>query len=253
MRRILCAAAVAAMTVPAAAGETVKWTGFYVGAHAGYGQGEWDGNLLYEPGGFGTGEFSAYDLWGNTTARSLEGSSGLGGLQLGFNVQNGAIVWGLEGDVSWTNIEDEGSFRTSEANGDPGGVVWNIKNNLDAFGTVRGRLGVANDRLLVYATGGLAWAQTTSSLVVNQPHVTATGDADETHIGYAVGGGLEYAFGRNWSLKAEYIYMDLGSADYNLVGTAYEGTPNESPHTTDSFPADLTIHTGRVGLNYKFN
>ena len=78
--------------------------------------------------------------------------------------------------------------------------------------------------------------------------VTATASANENHIGWAAGAGLEWMYSRNWSVKAEYLYTDLGSADYRFVGTSFLGTP----HTTDSFPADLAFHTVRLGVNYRF-
>jgi outer membrane immunogenic protein len=59
---------------------------------------------------------------------------------------------------------------------------------------------------------------------------------------------FEWMYSRNWSLKAEYLYVDLGSADYRFVGITFVGTP----HTTDSFPADLAFHIVREGLNYRF-
>ena len=78
--------------------------------------------------------------------------------------------------------------------------------------------------------------------------VTAVASANENHIGWAAGAGAEWMYSRNWSLKAEYLYADLGSAGNRFIGTTFIGTP----HTTDSFPADLTFHTVRLGVNYRF-
>ena len=91
--------------------------------------------------------------------------------------------------------------------------------------------------------------------------MTALGSATENHIGWVAGGGLEWRLTSAFSIKAEYLYVDLGSASYRLTGTAY---PDKSPcvgpissscsfpHTTDSFPADLTFHSVRVGANIRF-
>jgi outer membrane immunogenic protein len=79
--------------------------------------------------------------------------------------------------------------------------------------------------------------------------VTAVASTDENHIGWAAGGGVEWMYSRNWSFKAEYLYVDLGSADYRFVGTTFVGTP----HTTDSFPADLAFHIVRAGITIDFD
>jgi outer membrane immunogenic protein len=218
----------------------VSWTGFYVGVHAGYSWGRWDGDLTFDPG---TGPVVVFD----PSNRTIDANGWLAGGQIGFNYQLNSVVFGLEADASWTNLKGDGSFNTI-----PGDFNWAIENQLDWFATVRGRAGVAVNNFLFYGTGGVAFGQTKGHQVVTNIIpcclVTAVSSASENHIGWTAGGGVEWMYSRNWSVKAEYLYVDLGSADYRFVGTTFIGTP----HTTDSFPADLTFHAVRLGVNYRF-
>jgi outer membrane immunogenic protein len=179
--------------------------------------------------------------------RTINAHGWLAGAQIGFNYQLNSLVFGLEADASWTNLKGNGSFNTI-----PGDVNWAIENQLDWFGTVRGRAGVAVNNFLFYGTAGVAFGQTKAHQVVTNIIpcclVTAVSSASENHIGWTAGGGVEWMYSRNWSVKVEYLYVDLGSADYRFIGTTFVGTP----HTTDSFPADLTFHVVRLGVNYRF-
>ena len=220
--------------------QAVSWTGFYVGGHAGYSWGRWDGDLVYDPGlGPLVGVF-------NPSRRTIDANSWIAGGQIGFNYQVNSFVFGLEADASWTNLSGRGSFTTV-----PGDFNWAIENRLDWFGTVRGRAGVAFNNFLLYGTAGVAYGQTSADQLVTNIIpcclVTARASASENHIGWTAGAGVEWMYSRNWSVKAEYLYTDLGSAAYRFIGTTFLGTP----HTTDSFPADLTFHTVRVGVNYR--
>jgi outer membrane immunogenic protein len=110
-----------------------------------------------------------------------------------------AHVFGLEADASWTNLKGNGSFNTG-----PGDFNWQIGSQLDWFGTVRGRAGVAFDRFLIYATGGAAFGQSKADLIVTNIIpcclVTATASAKENHVGWTAGAGVEWMYSRNWSI-----------------------------------------------------
>lgn len=218
------------------------WSGIYVGAHAGWLTGGWDGNMAYS---------DAYlypNLAFDGSSKSLDGDGWLGGLQVGFNRQHGAVVWGLEADFSWADLSE--GKRLWPYPGNPGSPAWNVGLELDYFGTLRGRLGyLVTPQLLLYGTGGFAWARTSGGLaVVYDWGVNAAGSTDENHFGWAAGVGGEWMVADRWSIKAEWLHVDLGKEDYHLKGTTLGGVP----HITDSFPAELEFDVFRVGVNYNF-
>jgi outer membrane immunogenic protein len=135
------------------------------------------------------------------------------------------------------------------------------------FGTVRGRLGVASDRLLIYGTGGLAYGRvsldasmstsgstfTTACIagVCNPPDgpfgfaQAATLSGGKVNYGWTAGGGFEWAAARNLSFKAEYIYLDLGSVDVSSIVGVGVGRPA-------AMHARFNDHVVRIGFNYRF-
>src|SRR5208282_2368429 len=106
-----------------------------------------------------------------------------------------------------------------------------FKSEMDYFGTVRGRIGYAFDKALVYGTGGFAWGNVTNSV----PGFSVS----ETQTGWVVGGGVEYKLAPNWSGKIEYQYMDLDASSATGAGPLGFAANN-----------DTQVHTVRVGLNY---
>jgi outer membrane immunogenic protein len=229
--------------------QAVNWTGFYIGVHAGYSWGRWDGLLTYDPG---TGPVQVFD----PPNRTIDAAGWLGGGQIGFHYQLGSFVFGPEAEISWTNLKGGNTFSTIGLNN----YTWNINNRLDWFGTVRGRTGIAVDRFLIYGTAGVAFGQAKANEVVTgfqgqgfppTGQVTAVASTSENHIGWTAGGGVEWLLSRSLSIKVEYLYVDLGSASYRFTGTNFTTVPS-SPHTTDSFPADLNFQIVRAGANYRF-
>lgn len=208
---------------PVAAPEPAfTWTGLYIGAHAGYGWSDFDNEAI-----------SSYG--------DLKPDGWFGGGQAGYNYQfSNNIVLGIEADASFGDQKD----AISAVIGDPAenAFMLDYATKIDAFGTVRARAGYAIDRFLPYVTGGLAWAN--ASLDFHN-QVIADGDVrvdlrasdKQTFTGWTVGVGLEYAITNNITAKAEYLYADLGSKDFDL------GTP---------VTADITMQTVKLGLNYKF-
>lgn len=260
MKRLLAAAALAALILPAPAGAQEKapiWSGFYVGAHGGYaGAGDWGTDLS------GTiGELVYTDRFEGDTGLS-QSDGWHGGLQAGANYQFGTLVVGIEGDVSWTDLDASGVFVSTGFGAGPGGCLvgqnctrWDIESQLEMFGTLRGRLGFVAGPLLIYGTGGLAWGivdtkqSTTHNPGGNEVDGAIT-SGDSNHIGYALGGGGEFMVTQNVTIKAEYLYVDLGSADYRLTGTQ---SPTNPAPWTETFKQDLDFHTFRLGVNYKFD
>lgn len=176
------------------------WTGFYVGINGGY--------------GWGTSDFST------PFANSFDISGGLIGGTLGYNYQVNQFVFGIEGDIDASWIEGSAAC---------GGLSCETSNSWLA--TIRGRLGYAFDRFLPYVTGGAAFGDVETS-------IAGFGSNRDTNVGWTIGGGLEYAINGPWSVKVEYLYVDLGD------GGTIPGTGGAE--------ADFTTNIVRAGLNYRF-
>jgi len=183
-----------------------NWSGFYIGINGGY--------------GFGSSEWSS----GPFSSGSFNTTGGLVGGTVGYNLQTGVWVWGIEGDgdASWI----KGS--TSVAN------CFGCETRNDWLATARARIGYAWDRWLPYLTGGAAFGD-----VKMTPPAPDTFTV-KTKVGWTIGGGVEYGFLGAWSAKVEYLYVDLGKA---ACGSA-----------SCSAGVDVKFNTSlvRAGLNYRF-
>jgi outer membrane immunogenic protein len=202
------------------------WTGFYVGLNGGYVFST--GKTVSQIGGFSNGEL-----------KTLGDGFTIGGT-LGVNYQINSIVFGLEADLNYVDLG-----RTVVAG--IGGLTTTVSRDMTYLGTVRGRLGVAFDRALVYVTGGLAYGDPDSTTTFAVPGFAWSGSSSDTRFGYAVGAGLEYAFDRNWSAKVEYMYFDLGKKDY--LSPQVAGAASGVVGTTR---ANNNGHLLRAGVNYRF-
>src|SRR5882672_8672500 len=195
------------------------WTGFYFGAHAGYGGGT-SSAVLTEP-------------LLTTTATNSPFSGVIGGVQAGYNVQMpSGLLFGVEADLTFPNY-----FTSNSIVGLLATPQSAVVEQWDYVGTVRVRIGYAANHWLLYATGRLAYA---GERFVNTPSI---GD-EEKHLnlrlGWASGAGVEYAFAPNWSLRLEYLYNRFEKADVRLAsGTQYSST--------------LDFQSLRVGLNRKID
>ena len=208
------------------------WTGFYVGLHGGYAWGDLDYSADFDEGRIGVLDFEG-------DGSDMDGF--FGGLQAGFNWQMDSILLGVEGDISLANIEGDGDFQAS-------GVDYALRadTTVDWFGTARVRGGfLVTPELLLYATGGLAWGSVDTSYDFDLAGVgVASNDESTTHMGWTLGGGAEFALSDNLSLKAEYLYVDLGEEEVFDDDIANVGNVQ--------LDQDLTFHTVRAGLNFRF-
>jgi len=232
-----------------------NWTGFYVGANLGYSWGRADSTITSTPAG-------------TTNTSSLDLNGAVGGGQIGFNWQTSAYVWGLEADFQGTDQRnslfniDRNFADVNAATGTavPGqAIVSNFDQKLTWFGTVRGRIGFLPDpRLMVYATGGFAYGRVESSVTTIDPDGDAVGAKwAEDRFGWVVGDGVETAIYDNWSLKFEYLHVDLGrggsATTSPLAGLA--GSPNIPAGTIVgnlAMNTRLTDEIVRLGVNYRF-
>ena len=225
------------------------WTGFYGGQNAGY---TWtpDSPAQAPDGVIG----AAFDAAGSAFNAASGGSPGqppsfLGGGQIGFNYQIEALVFGFESDLTYTNLARVAS-PSALSNGSTESVAYTSGVGSHWLSTARGRFGTAiDDRLLVFTTGGLAIAGRTfnNGAVVLSPEGQdfSIGTAARAAAGLALGGGLEYALTKNWTLKGEYLYTDLGP------GRTF-GNYN-APTGAVSRANDLDEKVLRAAINYKFD
>jgi outer membrane immunogenic protein len=182
------------------------WTGFYVGVMGGYG---WSNSATV--GGIAV------------TNADLKGA--FAGGTLGYNVQMGQFVFGVEADAAWSDIN-----HTETIFG-----LLTAQDKIQSFGAVTARGGIAVNNVLIYGKGGYAWMD-------NQISASAFGlTASESHFhdGWTIGGGIEYAFAGPWSVKGEYMFARYLSETYLAAAGGV------------TLAAD--VNTFKAGINYRFN
>jgi outer membrane immunogenic protein len=224
---------IVAVTPPVATG--FNWTGPYVGAFGGYGFGLSTATTTND--GFDE------NLPGATLGVNPRGI--LGGITVGYNVDTGVLLFGIEGTAGYNAGRGTTTITTGIGNADPDGVVNDDQGavNYGWYATLGGRVGVAMDRTLLFATAGGVITQ----------YINAYGDLDPGPVadagdltglagpqfGYVLGAGAEFAFDANWTAKLEYNYLNLGTdTTGNLDG--------------DTFTHRNSSHLIRFGLNYLF-
>lgn len=165
-----------------------SWAGPYLG-----------GNIGYE--------------WGSVDNNPAKPSGFVGGVQAGYNFQNGPFVFGVEGDIQAAGADD--TF-----------APWKFSNPW--FGTLRGRAGYAFSNVLFYGTAGLAFGELRAQTFGwTQSHTTA---------GWTIGAGAEVGLAPNWSAKLEYLYIDLSTSQFAITGVS------------NGYSASVV----RAGVNYHF-
>jgi len=221
-----------------------SWTGIYAGANLGGGFGAGGGRAL----GFGTDAAAAPNEFFSFAAPTPGGV--IGGLQGGYNWQSGPVVLGVEADMQAAGLSGT-SAGLGAGGSNPLGVAHQT---VDWFGTLRGRVGwTATPTLLLYATGGLAVGGGGGRFsYLNGGNNSADAFDAPTHLGFAAGGGLEWAFAPEWSAKLEYLYVDLGRRPgYFANQTDAAGDPVPNVAGLGGFKDNF--HVVRVGLNYHFS
>jgi outer membrane immunogenic protein len=221
-----------------------SWTGFYLGVNGGYSATQFDRTATVNRAFIGPALANATETLG---ARSIKANGFIGGLQGGYNYQISSFVVGLEGDF---NFVDAKKSLSPEAFS-PGNVILSSSSKVEWLATVRGRLGLAFDRFLVYGTGGVAFASVKVTDQVDfrpngAPGLGLPGSSSNTRTGYALGAGMEYAFTNNWTVKAEYLYVDLGKTNYT------HGIVPGFPLSGVELSNKTKLNIARIGINYKF-
>lgn len=215
---------------PAAPAAGINWTGFYIGANAGWGFADADASLAgggVLPGGF-PGNVPAPPL-------DLNPEGGFAGGTVGFDFGMGnGLVLGVLGDYDVADLHDDGDGGT-------GIFATHVDLDIDQIASARGRLGWAHSGFLGYVTGGWSWAHVERELFNPALPGDTSPSADQWHDGWTAGGGIEYAITNRWSTKIEYLYSDLGSENYSVPTIPGDGTD-----------IDLTMQTVKLGVNLRF-
>jgi outer membrane immunogenic protein len=250
---------------PAPVAPAYDWTGFYVGLNAG-GVFGGDSNVALPSADFGpfpSGFAAAQSIGAFPTSLNVRQAGFIGGGQIGYNWQFNRFVAGFETDIQGASAK--GSSTASLFNPAPPAINFTapvggtatVSRRLDYLGTVRVRLGYAADNVLFYVTGGLAYGETELSYagtigfpIAPTVVLAAANSTSKTSAGGAIGGGMEYGFGRNWSAKVEYLYFDLGHQPTTIGGAFTNFNPPTGGFST------ATVHNNgnilRGGLNYRF-
>jgi outer membrane immunogenic protein len=200
-----------------------SWTGVYIGGQVGYQWGTSSPFLETEPGGVFAAAEPGYNDQGV-----------VGGGHVGYNWQVTQFVFGLEGDVEGTSYTGSGLST--------GGAFY-TRSRADIEASIRGRVGWAWDRVLIYATGGGAYASIDNAFGAVGGPPTASSTTDR--FGWTAGGGIEYAITNNWSARVEYRYTDYGTYAFDTAFVAGAPTFALREHETDN--------RVEAGFSYKFD
>jgi outer membrane autotransporter protein len=220
-----------------------NWNGFYIGGYTGTTWGQTDWTFIVPP---------------VFTSTNPDFDGFVGGGQIGYNLQLGNVVLGIEADAGWSNAKG--------ARACPNAFFFTCESEMEWLATVTGRLGYAWDRLLIYGKGGFAAARMNEQTVWNPdgqpisgiflppvngvlgfanltPPVPFVQSDSATPTGWTIGAGLEFGLTPNWSAKAEYLYYDLGDTTYTFTASTF----------TNAAKVRETGNLVRVGLNYRFS
>ena len=200
-----------------------NWNGFYAGVNVG---GAWSSHSVTVNGPFGSAEFGV---------PALDTSGVIGGGQIGYNWQCGCWLFGIEADFQGASLS-ETVTAVDRFTGD----VASFEQSMEWFGTVRGRAGwLAMPCLLIYGTGGLAYGDVKNSVTFGTFPVILEASNSDVKAGWTAGGGVEWALTKCWSVKAEYLFMDLGSRSFAIPGVA-------------QVELGQNTQMARMGVNFKF-
>jgi outer membrane immunogenic protein len=202
-----------------------NWTGFYVGVNGGY--------------GWATADATTISALGLSVTENSSGNAngGVAGGQIGANFQFDHLVLGIEGDFDWSGQKNTTTVSC--------GFLCSLTNDSEVkwLATVRGRIGAAFDRVLVYGTGGVAWTDVSKTITGTTVGFNGTVfDASSVNTGWTAGGGVEIAALQNLTVRAEYLYVQTNATlNGNLLGLVNVGLA-------------ATVHDSiiRAGINVKF-
>lgn len=233
---------------------TYDWSGFYVGVNGGFGWQDTSIDFSYN------GSIPVYftqPVGFLPASISNSASGGQAGLMVGYNVQIGSLMYGLEADGGVFTGKGSGSFTASDTLYTAFGQSISATTSTQTpwVGSLRARIGFTDDRFLGYLTAGVALGRNETQSTVSYfsdtifftPPSLYSWSASQSSInlGWAAGAGIEYAFENNVIARIEYMYYDLGSTSSNLNDINYAGF-------SGALNQSNTVNTIRIGLGYKF-
>ena len=244
-----------------------SWTGFYIGANIGGGWGRQ--SVDYAPNDPMAGLL--FLSGGGPPPVSFTSSGVIGGIQVGYNLQfNSSWLVGIETDFDGSGIKGSGSTSGVFAPYYTAPFNAPVQERIDWFGTVRARLGyLPTNNLLAYGTGGFAYGRvmqngswdTNTGFAFGDGFHTVNcfganpscfaGSSSNIGTGWTAGGGLEYFLWQKWTLRAEYLYVSLGSR--SITETVLGPTPGALPSSFNANFSHTNFNVLRVGLNYQFH
>jgi outer membrane immunogenic protein len=191
-------------------------SGFYIGALVGYGTGEYSSDMSEQI--------------------DHEPTGGLLGVQMGWSLSSGPMIFGIDADLARTNIEGEDSITMM-------GYKSDVSHDINYLSTVRARVGVMAGPVLIYGTAGLAMADLDNKIVVSyNGTLVGRDEQDSWHTGWTVGLGVEYPITPNISIGADYLYIDMGREEVTMHVAGYPITDK----------GDLNLNTARLGFKFRF-
>jgi outer membrane immunogenic protein len=216
------------------------WSGIYLGGVIG---GGWDNHDLSDPGLGIVGT-----ILGVPVTQTNKGSGFIGGVEIGSRYQFGKLVVGWEGDVTFGDINN----TSTTTNGGPLGAGFlsrSLSTSVNWTGTGTATVGIAHNNWLLYGKAGAAVENTnyTETFSALGTTVFSGTGSDKNRVGWTVGTGIEWAFYQNWSVKAEYDYLDFGNHNVAINGSVVGVLPLQLGLQDTNH-----INQFKAGLNYKF-
>lgn len=229
---------------PAPPASGYSWKGVYIGAHVGYGWGRAKTSFAALPTAAQFINLAPITLRNDPTGANA-------GAQAGYNWQSGKFVAGVETDFSWSRMRGTVVVVGITQNN---GASWNgsltAHQDTKWFGTLRPRAGFTpTSKIFLYGTAGLAYGHVNyfdNADFRPQGPIQYPAAANKTKTGWTAGGGVEVGINKHWSLKAEYLYYDLGKQ--SLTGSPVPANP---PFQV-SYTSETKAHTFNTGVNFRF-
>jgi outer membrane immunogenic protein len=239
---------------PAPVVPAFSWTGWYAGVTAG---GEWGSSdpqtstVFSATGYFATSSVPAIAAVG---AQHISSSGATAGGELGYNWQFGHAVLGVETDIQYFGLKGSTVGGAVYPCCAPTAFAVASSVQTDWLFTLRPRLGFAADRWLLYVTGGLAISDVKAAFAFADTFATAleTASISSTRAGWVAGAGAEYAFAGPWSVKVEYLHIDLGTVSTTSANLTAFTPPIAFPTNVFSHSMNLKSDMVRGGVNFRF-